>query len=114
MARNAMKWLGIHESVMDDSGILTEVITHAHEPGKIYTRRTQPNSHKILELNKRMRIEKPHKDLSFGRWFAQVPLNDWMILVKKYPELRAKDVDIREKALAKLVKSDEFKPYLVN
>lgn len=107
-------WDSSHKTVMDDSGIKTEVITYAHEPGHIYTRRTQPNANQILEQNLKMRNAGGPKDMSFGRWVANIPNNDYIALKRKYPEIDSKDRDIRQKALVRLLKSPEFKKYLVN
>jgi len=98
---------------LDDSGIRTEVITHAHEPGVIYTKTTQDNADMILNRNQRMRIEEPENDLTFGRHVGCIPFNEYEILKKKYPDITSKDKEIRQKALMKLMKSPEFLPYLV-
>lgn len=106
-------WGSSHKKVMDDSGIQTEFITHAHEPGKIYTKRTQPTEDIILNRNQRLRIEKPLRDLSFGRHVACVPFNEYMILKEKFPELASKDAELKTKAWAKILKNPDYKHLLV-
>lgn len=110
---NVKNWGSSHRYIYDDSGIVTEVITHAHEPGKVYTRRTQPSADLILERNKRMQIEQPERDLSFGRHIANIPYNDLFFLQKKYPDLLSPDKQIRQTALMKILKSPEGAKYLV-
>ena len=113
MAKNKLNWGSSHKVVDDDSGIRTEFITHAHEPGKVYTKRTQPTADIILERNQRKRIEKPLKDLSFGRHVACIPFNDYEILKKKYPDLASKDAKVKTAAWAKILKDPDNRKYLV-
>ena len=111
--KDKLKWGSSHRTVDDDSGIRTEFITHAHEPGKVYTRQTQPTADIILNRNQRMRIEKPERDLSFGRHVACVPFNDYQILKKKYPDLNSKDGKVKTAAWAKILKDPDNRKYLV-
>lgn len=105
-------WGSSRRVVDDDSGIRTEFITHAHEPGKVYTRRTQPTDKTILQRNQDIRNNKAYKDLSFGRHVACIPLNDYLMLKKKFPELSSRDAETKTAAWAKILKSPEYKKYL--
>lgn len=106
-------WGTSHKFIDDDSGIRTEFITYAHEPGKIYTRRTQPTEDVILKRNQKMRNELPEKDLTFGRHVACIPMIAYMKFKKQYPELSSKDQDLKNRTWAKILKDPANKKYLV-
>jgi len=108
-----LKWGSSHRVADDDSGIRTEFITHAHEPGKVYTKQTQPTEDIILNRNERKRIEKPLRDLSFGRHVACIPVLHYQMLKKKYPDLDSKDGKVKTAAWAKILKDPDNKKYLV-
>ncbi len=108
-----LEWGSSRRFLDDDSGIRTEIITYAHEPGKVYTKRTQPTSDRILEANQRIRNERTDKNISFGRHVACIPFNDYMVLKKKFPELSAKDGEVRTRAWARILKDSTYKKYLV-
>ena len=108
-----MQWGSSNRSYTDGAGVKHEVITHAHEPGKLYTRSTQASEDLILNRNQRMRIEKPERDLSFGRHVACVPLNDYEMLKRKFPELASTKAHIKTQAWAKILKDPNYKKYLV-
>lgn len=108
-----LQWGSSNRSFVDGSGVKHETITHAHEPGKIYTRRTQASESLILNRNQRMRIEKPERDLSFGRHVACVPLNDYEMLKRKFPDLASTDGKVKTAAWACILKDPDYKKYLV-
>ena len=108
-----LPWGSSNRAYTDGAGVKHETITHAHEPGKIYTRRTQASEDLILNRNQRMRIEKPERDLSFGRHVACVPLNSYEMLKRKFPDLASSDGKIKTKAWAKILTDPKYKKFLV-
>ena len=66
-----------------------------------------------LEMNKRMEIERPTRDLEWARWALSIPQLDHYYLCKTYPDLASPDKHTREKALAKFMASPESAPYKV-
>lgn len=108
-----LEWGSSKRQEVDGAGVVHTTVTHAHEPGKIYTARTQPSEHLILERNKRMRIEQPERDLSFGRHVACVPLNDYEMLCRKFPDLKSKDAKLKTATWAKILKDPQYCKYLV-
>jgi len=46
-----------------------------------------------------------------GRWALSVPMEDWLGLRRKYPDLQSKDPATRSKAWERFIQSDESKPY---
>lgn len=46
-----------------------------------------------------------------GRWALSVPYEDWLSLRRRYPDLQAKDGEIRSKAWLVFIRSPESLPY---
>lgn len=100
--RTRYNWEGpILQKVRQSDAALLEVTHH------------QPDRELILELNKRKRIEKPQKDLTFGRQVLSIPELDWELIRALYPELEAPDNEIRTKAWRKFMASPDSEPYRV-
>ena len=78
--------------------IKSEVKWDASE-GKLHHLRHQPSEGLILERNKRVRNEKPLKDLSFGRQIASVPFITWEWAVRNGFDLNCPDKDIARKEM---------------
>lgn len=106
---------GSSNRVIDDGGpVQQRVITHAHEPGRIYTHREQRNKDVIYERNQSLRNEPGSmKDLSFGRQVADIPIEDFYDLVDKNPELKSPDKEIRKRAMARILKDPANRKFLV-
>ena len=96
-----------------DGVLKQEIATQAHEPLKVVSNVTQPSRGIILERNKQIRDNKLQKDLSFGRHVACVPLEDLIVLRRKYPNLNAKDGKVRAAAWARVLKDPVNKKFLV-
>jgi len=72
----------------------------------------QTNRAAVLESVKATRIEHPVKDRpGLGRWALSVPLEDWVRLRRTYPDLAAKDAQIRSVAWTRFMQSAESEPY---
>ena len=72
----------------------------------------QVNREQILEIVAEVRREQALVDREgLGRWALCVPLEDWARLRRDYPDLNAKDGQIRSKAWMKFIQSDESYPY---
>lgn len=113
MSRASNKnWGSSRRYIYDPSGIVQEVVTHAHEPGKIYVNKTQPNADIIMQRNQDIRNCKATNDLSFGRYLGSVPLNELEFLKRQYPELRSKDPKIRTRGWAKVFTGEYRNRYL--
>jgi len=65
----------------------------------LHHRINQPSEDVILERNKRIRNEKPLKDLSFGRQVASVPFILWTWAVENGFDLNSPDAQIAQKEM---------------
>lgn len=84
------------------------------EGNKITRILTQPTEEIILERNNELRKNKGAlRDLSFGRQVASIPLNDFEMLRRKYPDLTEGDAEQRQNRLTKILSSSEGRKYLV-
>jgi len=110
--RHSHQW-GTARRVSYDGVFKQEVATQAHEPGRVVVNTTQPDKHLILERNKQIRQNKLERDLSFGRHVACIPVEDLEVLKRKFPELTARDGHTRTRMWARILKSPEYKKYLV-
>jgi hypothetical protein len=68
---------------------------------------------RILEHNARSRIERPRRDLTFGRQVLNIPVYDRQVLHITHPELDSHDPEIRDRAWRAFIQSDESLPYRV-
>jgi hypothetical protein len=107
-----MKTWGTSRKTSYDGVLKQEFATQAHEPGQVVVNTTQPDKNIILEQNKQIRDNKLQKDLGFGRRVACIPLEDLMVLRKKFPDLNAKDGRTRAAAWARVLKDPSNKKYL--
>lgn len=115
MPKTKTQWTTSRRSSVEDGGIVQQVVTQAHEPGRLYVSNTQPTEQLILERNKRLR-DTPGavKDLSFGRWLGSIPSRVFLEWQKKYPELRAgAPSKLRQKRIMELLSRPENRMYLV-
>lgn len=109
-----LEWGSSRRVLPGDGVVQYEVITHAHEPGMVYTKQIQPSEDIILERNQRLRNESGStKDLGFGRLVATIPIITMMEWEKKYPELTKGDAKMRSQFLIGLLKQTENKKFLV-
>ncbi len=99
-------------SKIDFDGLFQSRYVYQPHEGRLYRELTQPNEDLILERNKQRRNMNQRK-MEWGRMVADIPHNAWEALCRKYPDLRARDREIREKALMSLLKSPEGAPFLV-
>lgn len=83
------------------------------EDGILHRKLTQPSEGIILERNKQVRQNSALKDMSFGRQVASIPLNDYEMLCRQYPELIYGDASQRQNRLMKILSSVEGKKYMV-
>jgi hypothetical protein len=75
---------------------------------------TQPSADIILERNNELRKNKGAlRDMSFGRQVASIPLNEFEMLKRKYPDLVDGDAQQRQMRLMKILNSSEGRKYLV-
>lgn len=78
-------------------------LTHALE---------QVNRADVLDAVAATRREHPVADREgFGRWALSIPFEDHAALVRKYPDLAARDAQIRTRAWHVFIQSDESMPY---
>jgi hypothetical protein len=78
-------------------------ITHALE---------QPGRDALLGMVADTRREHPIADREgLGRWAVSVPFEDWLGLIRKYPDLQAPDAQIKTRAWLRFIASDESNPY---
>lgn len=78
-------------------------ITHALE---------QTNRDALLGVVADTRREHPVADREgLGRWALSVPIEDWLKLRLKYPDLAAPDAQIKTRAWLAFMGSDESAPY---
>ena len=98
----------------DASPIHKQIVTHAHEPGKVYARMFQPGRDVILNRNAELQ-KNPGviKDLSFGRHLACIPTLDYERLKRENPALRSPDAKVRSAKMIELMKRRENKQFLV-
>lgn len=94
---------------------VTGVEIHVDTDDVMYTRPVMNKSIRgaILERNKRVRIEQPIKDLSFGRMVLSFPELDYWIIRKRWPDMFEGDIHDRKRALQKFMRSPESEPYKV-
>lgn len=83
------------------------------EDDKLHRRLTQPTEGVILERNKQVRQNSALRDMSFGRQVASIPLNDYEMLCRKYPELKHGDAEQKQTRIMKILASSEGKKYMV-
>ena len=91
-----------------DGATYREVVTHAHEPGIVSSRLHNLYTDEILRKNQLLQ-DNPGalKDLSFGRWVAQIPEDVYMRWHDQYPELRDyTDPRARTRFLLKLIRQN--------
>lgn len=98
------------DSIVHDGVFKSEIKL---EDGILHRKLTQPSEELILERNKRIRNECIIGDLSFGRQVACIPLNDYEMLCRKYPDLVKGDAKQKAARLHKILSSSEGKKYLV-
>lgn len=102
----------VFDQVESDGVFVSKRVYQPHED-RIYRQLSQPSRKLILERNAELRKNDVIKDLSFGRFIADIPLIDMENLRKKYPDLASHDSKIRSKALFNLLNSPEGRIYLV-
>lgn len=115
MPRRERDWGSSRRVVgVEGSPLRKEIVTHAHEPGKVYARMYQPDRKVILERNQRLRnTPGAVKDLSFGRFLASIPLEDYYRLQREHPELRSGDAKVRSQKMLALLRDPENRKFLV-
>jgi len=91
-----------------DGVLLREVYA---ECGGVTGRLSQPGREAILEKNARAQIERPNRDLTFGRMVLNIPFLDRHVLRTTHPELDAPDKEIRTAAWVKFIASSESRPF---
>ncbi len=96
--------------VSTDGVILEQYRYQAHED-RLYRNTLQPERGRILEHVGAMRREGAIRDLEWGRLAAVVPEQDYRELVVRYPELKAKEADVRTRAWVRLLASSEGRKY---
>jgi len=75
---------------------------------------TQDSGAMILERNSQLRNNPDAlKDLTFGRQVMTIPLADYEMLRRKYPELCSTDNQVRSDWYKKFILSSESLPYRV-
>lgn len=71
----------------------------------------QPERAALLEIVADTRREPVADREGLGRWALSVPYEDWLILKRKYPDLGARDGQIRTRAWQRFIQSPESYPY---
>lgn len=66
-----------------------------------------------FQFLKRIRIEQPQRRLEWGEMVLSIPNSDLFLINLRHPELQSPDHEIRRKAWAEFLKSDESRPYRV-
>lgn len=81
---------------------------------RFYVKTDQPHENLILETLAEMRKADPMKDREgLGRWALSIPMVRWVELRRKYPELASPDAQVKSRAYARFMASDESIPYRV-
>ena len=73
----------------------------------MHHRVSQPSENVILERNKRVRNEKPLKDLSFGRQVASVPFILWSWAIENGFDLSNTDAKTAEKEMFRFLRTTD-------
>lgn len=81
--------------------------------GALHKKMTQPSESIILQRNSDLRNDNVQRDLSFGRQVASIPLNDFEMLCRKYPDLKRGTSKDKQNRLMKILGSSEGKRFLV-
>jgi hypothetical protein len=76
--------------------------------------RAQPERPLILDTLAEMRKAHPMADREgLGRWALSIPMEDWLRLREKYPDLAVSDPVIKSRAYARFIQSAESLPFRV-
>jgi hypothetical protein len=99
---------------MVDDGLFRQVFTWQAGLGWLVCKRDQAGRELILERNAALRREEGTlRDLTFARQIASIPLDDWAVLIAKYPDLDSRDAATKRRALVAFLQSPEGEPYRV-
>lgn len=84
------------------------------EQGQLVRTMTQPSEDRILSLNRELQKNPGAlRDLDFGEVILNIPENLYWLLVKRFPDLNAKNAQARTAAWLKLYNAREFSDFRV-
>lgn len=91
---------------IDDGQFRSRIVSH-EATGEVGHICEQKDRNLIFERNKRLR-QNPGalRDLSFGRWVASIPFEDWDYFLKLNPGYRQMDKDQRQAAIMNFLRAD--------
>ena len=96
-------------AIINDGLFQTKLVYQPHEE-RLYAEKTQINEKVILEANAEKRKMEQRK-MGWGRQVGSIPQRVYSTWLKKYPELRNGDKELRDRTLMRLLR--ENPQYLV-
>jgi hypothetical protein len=90
------------DHVFDTGPIRTRIVDQPHE-GRVYVERTQPTEIAVLERNAALRNTEI-RDLSFGRYVAEIPEIALPDLMRDYPGIFNGPPAVRQRMLMKALR----------
>lgn len=95
-------------------GVFKSELLFCDHTEEVARKLTQPTEDLILNHNAELRKNKGAlRDFEFGRQLASIPLNMWEKAIRDGYDLQSKDKQIREREMARYLRSPEGRACLV-